>query len=54
MVENMDVDFERKGVYAWDRLFVGYAMKDEEEQLPKQDGRGRSVATGFCTWKEAY
>ena len=50
----MDVDFERKGVYAWDRLFVGYAMKDEEEQLPKQDGRGRSVATGFCTWKEAY
>ena len=53
MVENIDVDFGCKGVYDLDRRFVGYATKDEVEQLPKQDGRGRSVATGSCMWKEA-
>ena len=53
-VENMDVDFGCKEVYAWDRLFVGFATKGEVGQLPTRDERGRSVATGFCMWKEAY
>ena len=47
MVENMDVDFGCKDVYAWDRLFVGFATKGEVGQLPTRDERGRSVATGF-------
>ena len=43
----MDVDFGCKEVYAWDRLFVGFATKGEVGQLPTRDERGRSVATGF-------
>ena len=39
MVENMDVDFGRKGVYVWDRLPCGLCRK------------GRSRAASKAGWQ---
>ena len=36
-----------RGCMSGTDFLVGFATKGEVGQLPKQDGRGRSVATGF-------
>ena len=41
MVENMDVDFERKGVYVWDRLPCGLCHKGRSRAASKTGWQGQ-------------